>query len=124
MNNCVYEIPGPGLIRYTDRKRYLWLLSTLFPLIPLVGIGLVLWTGRQWMLWLPLAFVYVVIPLLDWLFPNDRSNPPEELVPRLEADAYYRLLNHLTVPALRRTVAGAWFVATRVLAGARCWRTA
>ena len=98
MNNTVCEIPGPGRVRYVDRKRYLWLLSALFPLIPLVGMWLVLHTGRQWTLWLPLAFVYGVIPLLDWLFPNDRSNPPESVVPQLEADAYYRALNHLTVP--------------------------
>ena len=50
------------------------------------------------MLWTPLVFLYVMIPLLDYLFPNDRSNPPEQIVPQLEADAYYRGLNHLTVP--------------------------
>jgi alkane 1-monooxygenase len=116
MNNYVCEIPGLGHVRYVDRKRYLWLLSTLFPLIPLVGIGLVLWSGRQWLLWLPLLFVYGVIPLLDGLFPNDRSNPPEEVVPKLEADAYYRVLNHLTVPLhFVVLIAGAWFVATQSL---------
>ena len=106
----------PGHVRYVDRKRYLWLLSTLFPLIPLVGVSLVLWSGRQWMLWLPLAFVYLVIPLLDWLFPNDLSNPPEEVVPQLEADAYYRVLNHLTVPLhFVVLICGAWFVARQNL---------
>lgn len=116
MKAYTFDDPELGLIRYADRKRYLWLLSTLFPLIPLVGIGLVLWSGLQWMLWLPLLFVYGVIPLLDWLFPNDRSNPPEAVVPQLEADAYYRVLNHLTVP-LHFVVlfAGAWFVATQDL---------
>jgi len=122
MNNYVCEIPGLGQVRYVDRKRYLWLLSTLFPLIPLVGMWLALHTGRQWTLWLPLAFVYGVIPLLDWLFPTDRSNPPEEVVPQLEADAYYRVLNHLTVP-LHFVVltAGAWFVATQGLGHASNW---
>jgi alkane 1-monooxygenase len=108
--------PELGRIRYVDRKRYLWLLSVLFPLIPFVGMGLVLATGGQWMLWLPLAFVYGVIPLLDWLFPNDRSNPPEPVVPQLEADPYYRLLNHLTVPLhFVVLIGGAWFVATQDL---------
>jgi alkane 1-monooxygenase len=101
-----------GLINYVDRKRYLWMLSVLFPLIPLVGMGLMKWSGQEWMLWIPLMFVYLGIPLLDYLFPNDRSNPPEQIVPQLEADAYYRLLNHLTVPLhFVILVCGAWFVA-------------
>jgi alkane 1-monooxygenase len=58
--------------------------------------------------------VYCVIPALDYLFPNDRSNPPEQIVPQLEADSYYRILNHLTVP-LHFVVlfCGAWFVAAQ-----------
>jgi alkane 1-monooxygenase len=116
MKAFTLDDPELGRIRYVDRKRHLWLLSVLFPLIPFVGMGLVLATGQQWTLWLPLAFVYGVIPLLDALFPNDRSNPPEPIVPQLEADPYYRLLNHLTVPLHFVTlVGGAWFVATQDL---------
>lgn len=116
MKVYAFDDPELGPIRYIDRKRYLWLLSTLFPLIPLVGMWLALYTGRQWTLWLPLAFVYGVIPLLDWLFPNDRSNPPEAVVPQLEADAYYRALNYLTVPLhFVVLIAGAWFVAAQDL---------
>ena len=114
----VFAIDDPvlGPVRYVDRKRYLWLLSVLFPLIPFVGMALVLATGTEWMLWLPLAFVYGVIPLLDALFPHDRSNPPEPVVPQLEADPYYRLLNHLTVPLhFVVLIGGAWFVATQEL---------
>jgi alkane 1-monooxygenase len=38
-------------------------------------------------------------------------------VPQLEADAYYRVLNHLTVPLhFVVLIAGAWFVATQELA--------
>ena len=112
----VFTIDDPeiGRIDYVDRKRYLWLLSVLFPLIPFVGMGLTLWTGQEWMLWLPLVFVYFVIPLLDYLFPNDRSNPPEQIVPQLESDTYYRVLNYLTVPLhFVVLICGAWFVATQ-----------
>ncbi len=59
-------------------------------------MGLTARSGEQGMLWIPLVILYVAIPLLDRLFPNDRSNPPEQVVPQLEADAYYRVLNHLT----------------------------
>jgi len=41
---------------------------------------------------------YFVIPVLDWLFGSDANNPPEEIVPQLEADPYYRRLTCLTVP--------------------------
>jgi len=116
MKEYTLDDPQLGTVSYVDRKRYLWMLSVLFPLIPLVGMGLVLWSGRQWMLWLPLLFVYGVIPLLDYLFPNDRSNPPEQIVPQLEADLYYRVLNYLTVPLhFVVLICGAWFVATQDL---------
>jgi alkane 1-monooxygenase len=79
-------------------------------------MGLMEWSGKGWTLWVPLIFVYTGIPLLDYLFPNDRSNPPEQVVPQLEADPYYRLLNHLTVPLhFIILVTGAWFVASHDL---------
>ena len=116
MKTFTIDDPRLGLIHYADKKRYLWLLSVLIPLIPLVGMGLMNWSGQQWMLWIPLVFLYIVIPLLDYLFPNDSSNPPEQLVPQLEADVYYRALNHLTVPLHFVTlIAGAWFVANHEL---------
>ena len=101
-----------GRISYVDGKRHLWILSVLFPLIPLIGMGLMTWSGQEWMLWIPVAFVYVAIPLLDHIFPNDTNNPPEQIVPQLEQDRYYRILNHITVPLhFVILIAGAWFVA-------------
>ena len=116
MKIFTFDDPELGQVRYADRKRYLWILSVLFPLIPLVGMALMIRSGQQWTLWLPLVFVYAVIPLLDYLFPNDPSNPPEQVVPQLEADLYYRLLNYLTVPLHFVTlICGAWFVASHEL---------
>jgi alkane 1-monooxygenase len=114
MKTFTIDDPELGPIAYVDRKRYLWLLSVLFPLVPFVGMGLMVLTGMEWTLWVPLVFLYIFVPLLDHLFPNDRSNPPEQIVPQLEADNYYRLLNHLTVPLhFLVLVAGAWFVAAQ-----------
>ena len=67
------------VIQYVDRKRYLWVLSVLFPLVPFIGMALAISSGAQWVLWLPLLGLYALLPLLDGLFPNDKSNPPEEL---------------------------------------------
>lgn len=112
MKTYTFDDPELGLISYVDGKRYLWLLAVLFPLFPLIAMGLMNWSGQEWMLWIPLIALYVFIPLLDYLFPNDRSNPPEQIVPLLEADIYYRVLNYLTIPLhFLILIAGAWFVA-------------
>ncbi|NNJ80051.1 MAG: alkane 1-monooxygenase [Xanthomonadales bacterium] len=114
MKTFTFDDPELGTIRYTDRKRYLWLFSVFFPLIPFIGMGLSLWNGSEWVLWLPLLAVYILIPILDFIFPNDASNPPEQVVPQLEADPYYRVLNHLTVPLhFIVLVCGTWFVAAQ-----------
>ena len=116
MKILTFDDPQLGRIEYVDRKRYLWLLSVVFPLVPFLGMSLAAWSGAEWTLWLPLLGLYALIPLLDFLFPNDASNPPEQLVPQLEADGYYRLLTHLTVPLhFVVLIGGAWFVANMEL---------
>ena len=92
------EHPQKGLISYTDNNRHLWLLSVLMPVFALSGIFCFQLTGEQWMLWLPILLSYLVIPILDWLIGVDNNNPPEELVPQLEADRYYRYLTYITIP--------------------------
>ncbi len=101
---------------YRDRKRHAWLLSLLVPC--LVGAGplmAALMADARW-LWAPLLLVYVVIPLLDPLFGEDQSNPPESAVAELESDRYYRYVTWALVPMLWGWfVFGAWFVATQPL---------
>ncbi|MDC0953650.1 alkane 1-monooxygenase [Porticoccaceae bacterium] len=87
-----------GLISYNDKKRYLWLISVFMPVFPLMGVFIFYRTGVEWTLCLPLLLSYTLMPLLDWLIGSDSNNPPEELVPQLEADKYYRYLTYLTVP--------------------------
>lgn len=109
-----YNHAEKGDIAYVDRKRYLWLLSVCLPLMPVFGIGLYFLTGSPWVLGIPLFTSYVVIPLLDWLLGSDPNNPPEEIVPQLEEDRYYRWLTWLTVPLHFFTlIVVAWFVATQ-----------
>mgnify|MGYP006300660021 CR=1 FL=1 len=101
---------GPG--DYSDEKRLGWLLSAAFPLLPVMAIGAHWLTGSQWWLLTPLIVVYGLIPLLDALFGEDASNPPETAVPNLESDAYYRVLTWITVPLhyLSLVVAVYWAV--------------
>jgi alkane 1-monooxygenase len=97
---------------YRDRKRYLWLLSIGVPALMNVGPLLYLFVSHNvFWLWLPVAFDYTVMPLLDFLVGEDRSNPPESAVPALEEDRYYRYITYAIVPVLWITyIFAAWFV--------------
>lgn len=83
---------------WRDGKRLAWLLSVVYPLVPLVGVALHARTGQPAMLAVPLLIGYGLMPVLDALIGEDLNNPPEDVVPQLEADRYYRWLTWLTVP--------------------------
>lgn len=87
-----------GTVSWRDGKRLAWLLSVVYPLVPLLGVALHARTGEPAMLAVPLLIGYGLMPLLDALIGEDLNNPPEEVVPQLEADRYYRWLTWLTVP--------------------------
>lgn len=98
MTTYSLQHPEKGFIEYTDKKRYLWMSSFFMPVFPLLGISLYFLFDSQWMLALPLIFSYMVIPFLDHVIGTDENNPPEEIVPQLEEDRYYRVLTWFTVP--------------------------
>lgn len=96
---------------WTDRRRYWWLASLLLPMLPLAGIAAWAGGGGEGWLWLTAVVLYGVVPLADHLLGEDATNPPEALVPELEADHWYRWLTWVTVPAIWLTVAVAAWVA-------------
>jgi alkane 1-monooxygenase len=101
---------------YVDRKRALWLLSVVYPLSPVVAIALHALSGSEWLLVTPILFSYGLVPVLDAVLGEDRSNPPERTVPELEGDRYYRVLTWLTVPLhIVSLAAAAWWAATQGL---------
>ena len=85
-------------ISYTDRRRWLWSLSLFWPVMPAISCWLFMDTGNVAWFWGTLVVWYCLVPVVDHLLPTDSSNPPEEVVPQLEADSYYRILTYLTVP--------------------------
>lgn len=112
MTTYTFNSTAKGLITYKDKKRYLWLLSFIYPVYPLIGVILYLQWPSEWLLFLPLIFIYTMLPSLDWLIGRDNNNPPEEIVPQLENDTYYRVLTMATVPMhFIVLVVMAWFVA-------------
>ncbi len=85
-------------IEYVDKKRFLWVLSVLYPLQPLLGIWLHWKTGHEPWLMLGIPANYLVAPILDWIVGEDMNNPPPEIIGQLERDKYYRLLTYAVVP--------------------------
>lgn len=116
----VYTAPAPSPakapITWQDRKRWAWTMSVVWPLMPFVGLWAHHATGWQGMLGLPLLISYGLLPLLDAVIGEDTNNPPEGVVPQLEADHYYRWLTWATVPLHFAALIGcAWWVGTQDL---------
>ncbi len=98
--------------RWRDRKKALWLLGLVVPVLPFgawelyqaSGFGLLLWMGPLWIL--------AVIPLLDLLIGVNTLNPPEWATAQLEADRFYRWCTFLFLPLqVTGLVFGVWVVA-------------
>jgi alkane 1-monooxygenase len=116
MKTFTLERAGAAPLSYTDGKRWLWLASLAMPGLPLGAMAATLATGSEWFLLAPLAFFYVLVPILDAVVGEDTSNPPEELVGQLSADRFYRWLTWATVPLYFVTFfAAAAFVGTQPL---------
>ncbi len=83
--------------RYRDRKKPLWALGLVVPLLP---FGAAAWADGGSSLWWFLGPIWILVfmPILDTLIGRDRTNPPEWAVPQLEADRWYRIINWLYVP--------------------------
>jgi len=116
MKGYTATLPDGEAIFYADRKRWLWVFSVLYPLQPFIGIWLHSVTGAQAWLLLPLFLGYVAIPVADWIFGEDRNNPPEEVVLQLDRDRFYRVLTYIVVPLHFVSLIGsAWWAGTQQL---------
>ena len=111
-----YTAPDGRGASYTDRKRGLWLLSVVYPLLPVLAVWLHALSGNEWALLVPIVFSYGLGPLMDWALGEDQSNPPEQTVQALENDRYYRVLTWLTVPLhVVALIVAAWWAGTQDL---------
>ena len=101
-------------VTWRDHKRYLWLLGIVVPLLPLGA-----WReSTRWDLdvfwWLGPIWVLSVIPLLDAVLGQDRSNPPEWAVDELARDRFYRWCTFLYLPVQYASLVLACWVVTHV----------
>jgi hypothetical protein len=100
----------------TEGRRWAWMLSMLWPLMPFVGLAAHHASGIEAALALPLLISYGLMPLLDALIGKDPNNPPDAVVRQLDADRYYRWLTWATVPLHFVALIGcAWWAGTQDL---------
>ena len=98
MKAYVATLPNGEQIEYVDRKRWFWMLSLGYALLPFAGIVLHAITANEWWFGLPLLLTYALGPVLDWILGEDENNPPQEVISQLEQDHYYRRLTYIGVP--------------------------
>jgi alkane 1-monooxygenase len=84
---------------WKDGNRYLWLLGVIIPFGVFLAWGVHSWTGSGVAWWLGPIVIYAGFGLLDLIVGTDTNNAPEEMVPFLEADRWYRWVTYLYLPA-------------------------
>jgi alkane 1-monooxygenase len=83
---------------WRDRKRYLWAVALLMPLLPFVAVAGFAATGLAVFLWIGPIVILGLVPLLDLVVGLDPNNPPDTAVDALEVDRYYRWITYLFLP--------------------------
>ncbi|MGE2735139.1 alkane 1-monooxygenase [Mycolicibacterium vaccae] len=84
---------------WRDRKRYLWLLGLVIPLLVPVSWAGAAATGWGVFWWAGPILMTAVIPVLDYLVGPDSDNPPDSALAHLENDRRYRWATFLFLPA-------------------------
>lgn len=103
-------------VTWVDRKRSLWLLAFVVPLLPVMAVGLVRSTGLAVFWFWGLIFTFVLVPAADILIGDDPSNPPQEVAKALQADPWYRWIVLAYLPAQYAVwIWSVWYLATNDL---------
>jgi alkane 1-monooxygenase len=105
--------PAGSTERWTDPKRYLWLIGLVVPSLAFIGFGLWQLTGWGVWFWIGPIVILVIVPAIDLVAGLDRSNPPDDVIEALEQDRYYRWVTYLFLPIQYAGFLGAfWLLAT------------
>ena len=94
-------------------KRYGFFFSLMLPVLPLAAL-----LGGRWFdqaalfAWMPMAFSFVLLPLLDAAVGTDDNNPTENELNALSRDPFFQYLTLVVVPLqlLNLAVCGYAFV--------------
>ena len=97
-------------------KRHIWLVSLSYPLVPLMGIGLMLATGNVHFAWAPVVFVYLIMPVVEHLVGEDKNDFLGQAEELAQLSPFYRFMVHALLPVIYLTwFIGAWYVVTQPL---------
>ena len=84
--------------RWSDGKRYAWLLGVVVPALPFIVYGLVHLTGWSVFWFSGPLLIFGVFPPLDLVIGMDSENPPDSVLKWLEQDRYYRWCTYAFLP--------------------------
>jgi alkane 1-monooxygenase len=116
MKAFTYQTGSGTTATYVDRKYAFWSMALGYALLPLLGILLHAYTGHEMALFVPICCTYIVFPLVDLCLGEDAASPPEDVVPTLEGDNYYRILTFAIVPlAFIVMIAAGYWIGTHQL---------
>lgn len=83
---------------WRDRKRYLWALGLIVPLLPFGAYREATRWGNDAFWFLGPFWILVGVPIIDTIIGTEKGNPPAWAEPALERDRYYRILTYLYLP--------------------------
>ncbi|KQT90865.1 alkane 1-monooxygenase [Marmoricola sp. Leaf446] len=91
-------VPQGSTEEWQDGKRRLWLIGLVVPSLALVAFVMHQLTGWPVWVWIGPIVILVVVPAIDLIAGLDRTNPPDDVIERLEADRYYRWITYAYLP--------------------------
>ena len=91
-------IPEGSTEQWRDGKRSLWLIGLVVPSLAVVAFVMHQLTGWSVWVWIGPIVILLVVPAIDLIAGLDRTNPPDDVIERLEADRYYRWITYAYLP--------------------------
>ncbi|MFB9688873.1 fatty acid desaturase [Amycolatopsis plumensis] len=113
MSEATGTLPAGSTELWRDRKRYLWLIGLVVPSLAFLAIGLHAATGWGGWFWIGPVVILVIVPVIDLVTGLDRSNPPDDVIARLENDRYYRWITFTFLPVQYLGFAAAFWLIAR-----------
>jgi len=91
-------LPAGSTEQWRDNKRHLWLVGLVVPSLAFIAFGMFQLTGWSVWVWIGPIIILGVVPAIDLVAGLDRSNPPDDVIERLEQDKYYRWITYVFLP--------------------------
>ena len=113
-----YKINNPDspkdVIHIFDKKRYWWLGGLVYSAMPIIASTLYFFLPVPWVLVALLALLIFMVPVVDALIGENKANPSDVLVEKMNNDPYYDNLLIAIIPIhFAAIIVPAWLLATQ-----------